>query len=637
MKIGIIDDGLDATHPYFNANGLTYPPGFPKGDASLTTPKVIVQRAFAPASPPWKFATQPFDPTQSFHATHVAGIAAGDHGTNAGSALISGIAPNAYLGNYKALSIPTPDFGLDGNSAEITAAIESAVSDGMDVINLSLGEPEVEPSRDLVVHALEAAAKAGVVPVVAAGNDFNQFGFGSVSSPANAPSAITVAATTASDKIADFSSGGPTPVSLLLKPDVSAPGVAITSSLPPGRGGLWGQLGGTSMASPHVAGGAALLKERHPDWTVAQIKSALVQTGTPVRNSSGREISVLREGGGLINLARADNPLIFAAPTAVTFPVNGGKKVVALTDAGGGPGTWTATAQGQAGSPGVQLHGAAHRHGPRRARSLDEGDRRCALRRRHRLRRAHARHRLAPDPVLARRQSPRARHRAGDEAEGPRALLRDHEGRGAEGGALPVPDGRRRRLPGPEVVYRVRISRLVANFGVAVVSGQAVPHVVFAGDENHLAGYTGLPLALNPYFKSFGESRSVAGVTLPATGAYDVVFDTRSAASAGKFQFRFWENDTRPPKLSVVSSGHGMIVVSATDSGSGVDLRSVSATIDGHSVALHYEHGRMRLHADPGSHELIVIASDYQELKNTEDVAKIKPNTSTLKRTVVVR
>ena len=58
----------------------------------------------------------PFDPTQSFHATHVAGIAAGDHGTHAGGPSISGVAPNAYLGNYKALTIPTPDFGLDGNA-----------------------------------------------------------------------------------------------------------------------------------------------------------------------------------------------------------------------------------------------------------------------------------------------------------------------------------------------------------------------------------------------------------------------------------------------------------------------------------------------------------------------------------------
>src|SRR5207253_4251308 len=254
--------------------------------AKYATPKVIVQRTFAPASTTYKNASLPFDPAQSFHATHVAGIAAGDHGTVAAGTAISGVAPNAWLGNYKALTVPTPDFGLDGGSAEIAAAIEAAVADGMNVINLSLGEPEVEPSRDLVVRAINGAAAAGVVPVVAAGNDFGELGFGTVSSPATATGAITVAAATKSGVIADFSSAGPTPVSLQLKPDVTAPGVAITSSLP-ARLGLWGQLDGTSMASPHVAGGAALLAERHPARTVSQIKSALVLTGDPVPRLDG--------------------------------------------------------------------------------------------------------------------------------------------------------------------------------------------------------------------------------------------------------------------------------------------------------------------------------------------------------------
>ena len=122
MKIAVIDDGLDATNPYFDPNGFQYPAGFPKGQTQHTTPKVIVQRTFAPPAPTWKYANTPFDPTESFHATHVAGIAAGDHGTQAGGTQISGVAPNAYLGNYKALTIPTPGFGLDGNSAELAAA-----------------------------------------------------------------------------------------------------------------------------------------------------------------------------------------------------------------------------------------------------------------------------------------------------------------------------------------------------------------------------------------------------------------------------------------------------------------------------------------------------------------------------------
>ena len=179
MKIGIIDDGVDQRHPYFSPAGYTMPPGFPKGQAAFTTAKVIVARAFAPAGTTWKYARTPFDPVQSGHGTHVAGIAAGNAGTTAaGGATVSGIAPRAYIGNYKALTVPTDKFGIDGNAAEIVAAIEAAVADGMDVINLSIGEPEVEPSRDLVALALDGAARAGVVPVVAAGNDFDDFGRG---------------------------------------------------------------------------------------------------------------------------------------------------------------------------------------------------------------------------------------------------------------------------------------------------------------------------------------------------------------------------------------------------------------------------------------------------------------------------
>ena len=293
------------------------------------------------------------------------------------------------------------------------------------MINLSLGEPEVEPSRDLVVHAIEAAAHAGVVPVVAAGNDFDQFGLGSISSPANAPDAITVAATTGSGTIADFSSAGPTPVSLQFKPDVSAPGVAITSSLPVNQSGPYGELSGTSMATPQVAGGAALLLERHPSWTVAQIKSALVQTADPVHDADGREVSVLREGGGLIDLVRADNPLLFAAPTSIAFPKNGGVSSVDLADAGGGAGPWTATVALQQARPGVtatvaptvSVPGAlGHDH-----RLPHGGERRC-----HRFRHSLPRSRYAADPVLGRGRPSATLVRARGATQPTRHLLGDH-------------------------------------------------------------------------------------------------------------------------------------------------------------------------------------------------------------------
>ena len=199
IKIGVIDDGIDPSHPFFDPEGFQMPAGFPKGDIAFTSAKLIVARAFAPPDAGWRYAARPFDPELSFHGTHVAGIAAGDAGTVAeadGShprVQISGVAPLAYLGNYKALTVPTDSgVGLNGNSPEIVAAIEAAVADGMDVINLSLGEPEVDPERDAVAKALDNAAAAGVVPVVAAGNDYAELGIGSVGSPGTSIRAITV-------------------------------------------------------------------------------------------------------------------------------------------------------------------------------------------------------------------------------------------------------------------------------------------------------------------------------------------------------------------------------------------------------------------------------------------------------------
>src|ERR671938_929883 len=198
VKIGILDDGIDQTHPFFDPAGFTMPAGFPKGQRRYTTAKVIAARAFAPPYVSYRNARLPFDSKASFHATHVAGIAAGDPDTVArtfgGAPRLNGIAPEAYLGNYKVLGVPTPQFRLDGNSPEIVAGIEAAVRDGMDILNMSIGEPQIAPNRDIVVRAVDAAAKAGVVSAISAGNDFDEFGHGTVASPGNAPAAITAAA-----------------------------------------------------------------------------------------------------------------------------------------------------------------------------------------------------------------------------------------------------------------------------------------------------------------------------------------------------------------------------------------------------------------------------------------------------------
>jgi len=656
MKIGIIDDGIDASHPFFNPAGYTAPPGFPKGVVSQTTAKVIVARAFAPKGSSWRNASKPFDTVFSEHGTHVAGIAAGNAGTRTGGGhIIGGVAPGAYLGNYKVLTVPTvAGVGLNGNSPEIAKGIEKAVADGMDVINLSLGEPEIEPSRDLVVRALAGAAAAGVVPVVAAGNDYPEFGGGSITSPGSAARAITVAAVTPDRRplLASFSSAGPTPVSLKLKPDVSAPGVEILSSVP-AREGTWAGFSGTSMAAPHVAGGAALLHQRHPNWTVEQVKSALAQTGTPVENPGS--IQPVREGGGLVDLQKADAPLVFTRPTNLSFGfVRRGASItrtIQVQDAGGGPTPWLVTVEQERADAGVAIGVPPAVTAPGLL-PVTVGASQSARRRELTgfvvLSRGAERRRIpywlrVSAPSLARKQ--------------PKPLLRPglHSAttRGASSRvrtyrypADVAVEGVTGTLPGPEQVYRVRLRRAAVNFGVAIVwraKGVHVePRIVRAGDEDRLLGQTALPINVNPYLRQYRQATPAAGAVRPTAGSYDVVFDGPSLSTAGAFRFRFWVNDTKPPQLRllkrVVRRG-APLPVRATDAGSGVDPRTVIAFVDRSQLTPAFRAGVLSIptgRLTPGRHTLALQVSDYQESRNMENATKILPNSRVLNTTFVV-
>ena len=200
IKIGVVDDGVDMTNPFFNPAGFSYPAGFPKGNKKFTTRKVIVARSF-PGPGSGAQGLLPLWRPGSFHGTHVPGIAAGVAGTvvTAGGdhpavSGLSGIAPRAWIGNYRVFNVPVLTGGLDAFTPEIVLAFETAVNDGMDVINFSGGGPEADPTSDALIQALDNVAAAGVVPVISAGNDRDDFGLGSVGSPSNAPSAISVAA-----------------------------------------------------------------------------------------------------------------------------------------------------------------------------------------------------------------------------------------------------------------------------------------------------------------------------------------------------------------------------------------------------------------------------------------------------------
>jgi hypothetical protein len=202
-------------------------------------------------------------------------------------------------------------------------------------------------------------------------------------------------------------------------------------------------------------------------------------------------------------------------------------------------------------------------------------------------------------------------------------------------------------LPGPEQVYRVRLRRPAANFGVAIVwkaKGVRVePRIVRAGDEDRLLGQTALPINLNPYVGGFLRREPTAGAIRPAKGSYDVVFDTPVAAQAGKFTFRLWIGDTSPPTVRLLSPGaRGRLPLSIVDRGSGVDPRTIVASVDGDQRTVAYSRatGRASLslaNLSRGRHRLAVVVSDYQETKNMEDVPPILPNTRVFQTTFTVR
>lgn len=274
VEIAIIDTGIDYNHP---ALGGGFGPGH----------KVVGG---------YDFVNEDDDPLDDAgHGTHVAGIAA------ASGPEITGIAPGATLRAYKVLGA-----GGSGHTSDIIAGIERAVSDGVDVINMSLGGSGTPD--DPASQATDNASRAGILPVVSAGNggpDYETIG-----SPGTARRALTVGASNDSDQITAFSSRGPTSDAYTVKPDVTAPGVDIRSTM---RNGTYGPLSGTSMSSPVTAGAAALLLELHPDWSPSFLKGALVSTGVDI----GEDIWT--QGNGRIDVQSAAAARVVATPGILSF------------------------------------------------------------------------------------------------------------------------------------------------------------------------------------------------------------------------------------------------------------------------------------------------------------------------------
>lgn len=284
VKVAVIDTGIDYTHP--DLGGCL--------------------GAACRVAGGYDFVNHDADPRDDHgHGTHVAGIIAAN-GT------LKGVAPGATLLAYKALD----QYG-NGSESDIIAALEQAVTDGAKVANLSLGGPG--DAADPMSQAIDNATAAGMLSVVAAGNSGPSYL--SVDSPGTARTALTVGATDKSWVMASFSSRGYTAdgQNLVMKPEVVAPGVNIYSTVPAtgmlGNPSRYATLSGTSMATPHVAGSAALLLQWNATQSPADIKNRLAGS---TRSISGDPFT---RGTGGIDLVAAFAAPVLASATHVSFGV----------------------------------------------------------------------------------------------------------------------------------------------------------------------------------------------------------------------------------------------------------------------------------------------------------------------------
>jgi len=846
IKIGVIDDGIDQTSSFFNPSGFSYPPGFPKGNTAFTTPKVIVARAF-PGPNSGAAGKLPVDRHSSFHATHVAGIAAGDAGTFAPAGLdhpaisgLSGVAPRAQLGNYRIFSVPVPLYGCCvAEDPEIVKAMDQAVADGMNVINMSLGAPETDPSTSALLPAVHNTAVAGVVSAIAAGNDRDDFGLGSVGLPGTSPDAITVAAVanshifgralsldtpkapgldqvpalpglsgipaswaTADQPIVDvgtikgkdgkpidrrvcgaasnlngpasalpggslsgaialvargsctfvskaarvraaggigmivtdnrpgdpnfipndtavptamisdldgahirdavdgnggrgairigrdqlelpsahggvpasFSSGGLTPFAHDLKPDISAPGQQILSAtLPEFAGEPFAVFDGTSMATPHIAGAAALLLQLHPSWTPAQVKSALMSTAGPAFADSGKtaEAPVLVEGAGVAQLPEANTPRIFTDPQSLSFRylnVLGGAAthaiVVTLSDAGSGAGTWSASVAPQAASAGASVSVPGSVTVPSggtatltitasAAADAAAGDdygfvvlTNGATRRRIPYAFVVERPRLASLKAVPLKRTQTGTTRKG--ANHAEAYRWPTAGLGPFLQSVMEPT----REVGAEKLYVVDVKKRAVNLGAAVVSQSSTalidPWFLGGKDENDVLGFAGTPADVNGS-QSFEYRLPIgaAAAVFAAPGRYYVSVDSgrnefTGASFAGKYVLRSWVNDVKPPRVRLITTrlaaGHPTLVLRALDSGAGVDPLSIvviygrtivgAAAFDPATGIALVPLPSQAPGLGQGSVSLTLVVSDYQEAKNVDVIgSNLLPNT----------
>ncbi|MCW3816359.1 S8 family serine peptidase [Micromonospora sp. DR5-3] len=260
VKVAVLDTGIDASHPDLvdQIDGkVSFVPGEDTSDVNG-------------------------------HGTHVASTIVGTGAASGGS--YKGVAPGADLIVGKVLS--NDGFGQD---SWVLAGMQWAAESGADVVSMSLSDSTLSDGTDPMAVAVDTlSAQYGTLFVIAAGNAGPQ----SIGTPSSAASALTVGAVDKQDRLAYFSSTGPLVRSGGLKPDITAPGVDITAArsqqMTTGSG-PYRTISGTSMATPHVSGAAAILAQWHPDWSGAQLKEALMSSAkglaagyTPYEVGTGR-------------------------------------------------------------------------------------------------------------------------------------------------------------------------------------------------------------------------------------------------------------------------------------------------------------------------------------------------------------
>jgi len=296
------------------------------------------------------------------HGTHVAGILYGNGSASSDSLsfrTFKGFAPDAQLISVRALA---PDG--TGYTSDIIAGIDwvvkNARSYNIRVLNLSLGHPVYESYRtDPLCRAVAAAVRKGIVVVVAGGNDGRVgTGFGTITSPGNAPSAITVGAMDDldtvpldDDQLAGYSSKGPSLVDFVVKPDLVAPGTWIVSARAVGswldtqhheltlaigdykkdplhatQDGAYYSLSGTSMAAPMVAGAAVLMLQKDPTLTPATVKARLMKSAVKDNRL------VFETGAGILDVYGAVNATGTAQDAASPFAMAGNDGFIYFQD-----------------------------------------------------------------------------------------------------------------------------------------------------------------------------------------------------------------------------------------------------------------------------------------------------------------